>query len=74
MVSLQDHLKLLEDIAVLRPTIFCSVPRVYNKLYAGLVEVSFTAFVLFVNDKPYKHRTIHSLFALLQHHECYRVI
>ncbi|KAI5649107.1 hypothetical protein M9H77_35112 [Catharanthus roseus] len=32
-----DHLKLLEDMAVLRPTIFCSVPRVYNKLYAGIM-------------------------------------
>lgn len=35
LYCLQDHLKLLEDMAVLRPTIFCSVPRVYNKLYAG---------------------------------------
>ncbi|KAL3507919.1 hypothetical protein ACH5RR_033301, partial [Cinchona calisaya] len=30
-----DHLKLLEDMTVLKPTIFCSVPRLYNKLYAG---------------------------------------
>lgn len=33
-----DHLKLLEDMAVLRPTIFCSVPRLYNKLYAGIMN------------------------------------
>ncbi|CAI9118523.1 OLC1v1020106C2 [Oldenlandia corymbosa var. corymbosa] len=33
-----DHLKLLEDLVLLKPTIFCSVPRVYNKLYAGITN------------------------------------
>ncbi|XP_027164833.1 long chain acyl-CoA synthetase 6, peroxisomal-like [Coffea eugenioides] len=33
-----DHLKLLEDMAVLKPTIFCSVPRLYNKIYAGIMN------------------------------------
>jgi long-chain acyl-CoA synthetase len=28
-----DPLKLMEDIAVLRPTIFISVPRIYNRVY-----------------------------------------
>jgi long-chain acyl-CoA synthetase len=31
-----DNLKLLDDIAALRPTIFCSVPRLYNRIYAGI--------------------------------------
>ncbi|OIV95005.1 hypothetical protein TanjilG_22202 [Lupinus angustifolius] len=33
-----DHLKLLDDLAALRPTIFCSVPRVYNRIYAGILN------------------------------------
>ncbi|CDO99032.1 unnamed protein product [Coffea canephora] len=33
-----DLLKLLEDMAVLKPTIFCSVPRLYNKIYAGIMN------------------------------------
>ncbi|KAL3507916.1 hypothetical protein ACH5RR_033298 [Cinchona calisaya] len=33
-----DHLKLLEDMTVLKPTIFCSVPRLYNKLYSGIMN------------------------------------
>jgi long-chain acyl-CoA synthetase len=28
-----DVLKLMEDIEVLKPTIFCSVPRLYNRIY-----------------------------------------
>ncbi|XP_051129870.1 long chain acyl-CoA synthetase 6, peroxisomal-like isoform X2 [Andrographis paniculata] len=33
-----DHLKLLEDMAVLKPTVFCSVPRVYNRIYSGVMN------------------------------------
>ncbi|KAH6821639.1 long-chain acyl-CoA synthetase 7 [Perilla frutescens var. hirtella] len=33
-----DSMKLLEDIAVLKPTIFCSVPRLYNRIYAGVIN------------------------------------
>ncbi|KAH0634998.1 hypothetical protein KY284_037784 [Solanum tuberosum] len=33
-----DNLKLVDDIAVLRPTVFCSVPRLYNRLYAGIMN------------------------------------
>ncbi|KAJ8766303.1 hypothetical protein K2173_022362 [Erythroxylum novogranatense] len=31
-----DVMKLLDDIAALRPTIFCGVPRVFNRLYTGI--------------------------------------
>lgn len=34
-----DNLKLVDDMAVLRPTVFCSVPRLYNKLYASIMNV-----------------------------------
>ncbi|PWA65218.1 long-chain acyl-CoA synthetase 6 [Artemisia annua] len=33
-----DSLKLLDDMAVLRPTIFCSVPRLYNRVYDGIIN------------------------------------
>eukprot|EP00252_Welwitschia_mirabilis_P025382 TRINITY_DN7895_c0_g1_i2.p1 TRINITY_DN7895_c0_g1~~TRINITY_DN7895_c0_g1_i2.p1 ORF type:complete len:693 (-),score=113.76 TRINITY_DN7895_c0_g1_i2:222-2300(-) len=33
-----DHLKLLDDVAVLRPTIFPSVPRLYNRIYSGILN------------------------------------
>ncbi|KAK6780849.1 hypothetical protein RDI58_023033 [Solanum bulbocastanum] len=32
-----DNLKLVDDIAVLSPTVFCSVPQLYNRLYAGFI-------------------------------------
>lgn len=32
-----DNLKLMDDLAALRPTIFCSVPRLYNRIYAGII-------------------------------------
>lgn len=28
-----DTLKLLDDIAELKPTVFCSVPRLFNRIY-----------------------------------------
>ncbi|XP_062084757.1 long chain acyl-CoA synthetase 7, peroxisomal-like [Humulus lupulus] len=31
-----DNMKLMDDMAALRPTIFCSVPRLYNRIYAGI--------------------------------------
>ncbi|XP_020101753.1 long chain acyl-CoA synthetase 6, peroxisomal-like [Ananas comosus] len=33
-----DNLKLMDDLAVLRPTLFCSVPRLYNRIYSGIVN------------------------------------
>nr|CAB3489073.1 unnamed protein product [Digitaria exilis] len=32
----KDNLKLMDDLAVLRPTVFASVPRLYNRIYAGI--------------------------------------
>ncbi|XP_048325077.2 long chain acyl-CoA synthetase 7, peroxisomal isoform X5 [Ziziphus jujuba] len=37
-LTVQDNLKLMDDIAVLRPTLFCSVPRLYNRIYAGITN------------------------------------
>uniref|UniRef100_A0A1D1YCP8 Long-chain-fatty-acid--CoA ligase n=1 Tax=Anthurium amnicola TaxID=1678845 RepID=A0A1D1YCP8_9ARAE len=33
-----DNLKLMDDLAVLRPTLFCSVPRLYNRIYASIMN------------------------------------
>ncbi|KAK6915574.1 AMP-binding enzyme, C-terminal domain [Dillenia turbinata] len=33
-----DNLKLMDDMAALRPTLFCSVPRLYNRIYAGIIN------------------------------------
>ncbi|KAL9341551.1 hypothetical protein Peur_064876 [Populus x canadensis] len=33
-----DNLKLLDDLSALRPTIFCSVPRLYNRIYDGIIN------------------------------------
>ncbi|KAI6692459.1 hypothetical protein NL676_020169 [Syzygium grande] len=33
-----DNMKLMDDLATLRPTIFCSVPRLYNRIYAGIIN------------------------------------
>ncbi|CAH2044536.1 unnamed protein product [Thlaspi arvense] len=33
-----DVLKLIDDLAVLRPTVFCSVPRLYNRIYDGVTS------------------------------------
>lgn len=39
-IHTQDNMKLMDDLAVLRPTIFCSVPRLYNRIYAGYISNS----------------------------------
>jgi hypothetical protein len=31
----QDNLKLMDDLAALRPTVFASVPRLYNRIYSA---------------------------------------
>jgi long-chain acyl-CoA synthetase len=33
-----DNMKLLDDLAALRPTVFSSVPRLYNRIYAGIIN------------------------------------
>jgi len=33
-----DPLKLLEDIQLLKPTIFCSVPRILNRVYGRIMD------------------------------------
>jgi long-chain acyl-CoA synthetase len=33
-----DALKLLEDIAVLKPTVFNTVPRILNRIYSKILE------------------------------------
>lgn len=30
--------KVLDDIATLRPTLFCGVPRVFDRIYGGIYE------------------------------------
>ncbi|KAK9919832.1 hypothetical protein M0R45_028407 [Rubus argutus] len=41
-----DNLKLMDDLAALRPTVFASVPRVYNRIYAGITNAVKTSGVL----------------------------
>ncbi|MBA0733417.1 hypothetical protein Gogos_017439 [Gossypium gossypioides] len=36
----KDNMELMNDLVALRPTIFCSVPRLYNRIYAGAVKSS----------------------------------
>lgn len=33
-----DPKKLLDDCAVLKPTVFCAVPRVFERVYAGVMD------------------------------------
>jgi long-chain acyl-CoA synthetase len=28
----------MEDVQVMKPTIFCGVPRVYDRIYTGLIQ------------------------------------
>lgn len=41
-----DNLKLMDDLATLRPTIFSSVPRLYNRIYAGITNAVQTSGIL----------------------------
>ncbi|KAL3843960.1 hypothetical protein ACJIZ3_001363 [Penstemon smallii] len=41
-----DNLKLMDDLTALRPTIFASVPRLYNRIYAGITSAVRTSGVL----------------------------
>ncbi|XP_010546702.1 PREDICTED: long chain acyl-CoA synthetase 7, peroxisomal isoform X2 [Tarenaya hassleriana] len=41
-----DNLKLMDDLAALRPTVFCSVPRLYNRIYDGIINAVKTSGVL----------------------------
>ncbi|XP_060219148.1 long chain acyl-CoA synthetase 6, peroxisomal-like [Lycium barbarum] len=41
-----DNLKLMDDLVTLRPTIFSSVPRLYNRIYAGITNAVQTSGVL----------------------------
>ncbi|CAA2958870.1 long chain acyl- synthetase 6, peroxisomal-like [Olea europaea subsp. europaea] len=41
-----DSMKLMDDLAALRPTIFSSVPRLYNRIYAGITNAVKTSGVL----------------------------
>ncbi|PPD95206.1 hypothetical protein GOBAR_DD07763 [Gossypium barbadense] len=34
----KDNMRLMDDLASLRPTLFCSVPRLYNRIYAGILN------------------------------------
>lgn len=39
-----DVTKLLEDVQELRPTVFPSVPRLFNRIYDKLIQVSYGVF------------------------------
>lgn len=62
-----DTLKLLDDIAVLRPTVFCSVPRLFNKIYDKVLSgvkakggaSSFLFNTAFNQKKANLHKTVH---------------
>ncbi|XP_055816745.1 long chain acyl-CoA synthetase 6, peroxisomal-like [Solanum dulcamara] len=41
-----DNLKLMDDLVTLRPTIFSSVPRLFNRIYAGITNAVQTSGVL----------------------------
>ncbi|KAL6513355.1 Long chain acyl-CoA synthetase 7 peroxisomal [Orobanche gracilis] len=45
-IHTMDNLKLMDDLAALRPTIFSSVPRLYNRIYAGITNAVKTSGVL----------------------------
>lgn len=42
MNGFQDIKRLLDDIKELKPTVFCAVPRVLDRIYSGFYELCFT--------------------------------
>lgn len=62
-----DTLKLLDDIAELKPTVFCSVPRLFNRIYdkvlAGVkAKGGISAYLFnsaFASKKAYINKTVH---------------
>ncbi|KAG1301542.1 hypothetical protein G6F64_011704 [Rhizopus arrhizus] len=65
-----DTLKLLDDIAELKPTVFCSVPRLFNRIYdkvlAGVRQKGGISAYLFntafQSKKAYLDSTVHHWF------------
>ncbi|KZV21900.1 long chain acyl-CoA synthetase 4-like [Dorcoceras hygrometricum] len=59
----KDIKRLLDDIQELKPTVFCAVPRVLERIYSGLIEkISSAGFVkhaLFNIAYSYKLRNMH---------------
>jgi long-chain acyl-CoA synthetase len=37
-ILLQDVKLLVEDIGELKPTVFCAVPRVLDRIYGGILQ------------------------------------
>ena len=48
--NLQDVRYLMEDIQELKPTIFCGVPRVYERIYGGMDFISCSSYSLSIVD------------------------
>lgn len=46
ILLVQDVKLLIEDIGQLKPTIFCAVPRVLDRVYAGKSENNFPQQIL----------------------------
>lgn len=60
----QDIMKLMDDMAALKPTIFCSVPRLYNRIYDGYA-------IFFVDISSCQTSFLTTLADLsLQNHKC----
>jgi long-subunit acyl-CoA synthetase (AMP-forming) len=49
-----DTRKLLDDCAVLRPTVFVAVPRVYERVYSGVMDKVGTAFLITALRRVYQ--------------------
>lgn len=49
MVCMKDLNALLEDLSELKPTLFAGVPRVFEKVYEGMVTLQYKNFIVFNN-------------------------